>query len=241
MGNGETAVATATKAAKQPLAKGPIPAIVAMGLAIFVIANDVTGMSVALPGIESDLNAAIATVQWVVSAYALVFGVLIVTGGKFADMFGRRRILMIGAAFFAGFSLVGGLAPNAPILLVARAMQGIGGALMWPATLGLLYSILPDDRADLAGGLVIGIAGIGNAMGPLLGGILTQAFSWRWILLLNLPITALTCVVTMKVIPKDAPTQRSRIDGVGIISITVGLFALLIAQTEGPDVGWTSP
>jgi EmrB/QacA subfamily drug resistance transporter len=242
MGNGETTAATATKSnARQPLAKGTIPAIVAMGLAIFVIANDVTAMSVALPGIENDLNADIATVQWVVSAYALVFGVLIVTGGKFADMFGRRRILIVGAAFFAGFSLVGGLAPNAPVLLVARAMQGIGGALMWPATLGLLYSILPDDRADLAGGLVIGIAGVGNAAGPLIGGVLTQELSWRWILLLNLPITALTCVVTMKVVPKDAPTERSRIDGVGIATITLGLFALLIALTEGPDVGWTSP
>ena len=225
-----------------PLAKGTVPAIVAMGLAIFVIANDVTAMSVALPGIETDLNADIATVQWVVSAYALVFGVLIVTGGKFADMFGRRRILMVGAAFFAGFSLVGGLAPNAPVLLAARAMQGIGGALIWPAALGLLYPILPDDRADLAGGLVIGIAGIGNAAGPLLGGMLTQSLSWRWILLLNIPITAIDLHRDHEGRPEGrAHPSAAGSTGSGIATITIGLFVLLIVLTEGPDIGWTNP
>ncbi len=223
------------------LAPGVVPAIVAMGLAIFLIANDVTAMSVALPGIEKDLNSDISTVQWVVSAYALVFGVLIVTGGRLADMFGRRKVLLIGAGVFGTFSLIGGLAPNAGILLAARGLQGIGGALMWPATLGLLYAILPDSKASLAGGLVIGIAGLGNAAGPLLGGILTQSLSWRWILLLNVPIALITCVVTVRTVPADAEQERSRVDYAGIATITAGAFALLIALSEGPDTGWTSP
>ncbi len=227
--------------AEDRLAPGVVPALVAMGLAIFLIANDVTAMSVSLPGIEKDLNSDISSVQWVVSAYALVFGVLIVTGGRLADMLGRRRMLLVGAGIFGVFSLLGGAAPTIGVLLLARGLQGIGAALMWPATLGLLYAILPDSKADLAGGLVIGIAGLGNAAGPLVGGVLTQSLSWRWILLLNVPIAAVTCLVTLRTVPADRPTERGAVDYAGIAAISVGLFALLIALNEAPDIGWTSP
>lgn len=228
-----------TKPAK--LAPGTVPAIVAMGLAVFVIANDVTAMSVALPAMESDFDTTVSTVQWVVNAYALVFGVLIVSGGRLADMFGRRRVLFIGAAIFAFFSLLGGLAPNVGLLILCRALMGIGGALMWPAILGLIYEILPDDRAGLAGGLVIGTAGLGNAAGPLLGGFLTQEFSWRWILFLNVPIAAVACLVTWRTVPADHPTDRQRIDYAGIATLSVGLVALLVGLGQAPIVGWGNP
>jgi EmrB/QacA subfamily drug resistance transporter len=216
-------------------------AIVAMGLAVFVIANDVTAMSVALPAIENDFDSDVSVVQWVVNAYALIFGVLIVTGGRLADMFGRRRILFIGAAIFALFSVLGGLAPNVGILIACRALMGIGGAMMWPAILGLVYAILPEDRASLGGALVIGTAGIGNAMGPMLGGALTDAFSWRWILFLNLPIAGIACLVTWRTVHVPNPTDRSRIDYGGIATISIGLVALLMALGQAPDEGWTSP
>src|SRR5205807_1555500 len=125
------------------LPRGTIMALVAMGLAVFVVANDFTALSVALPTIERQFNADVASVQWVINAYALVFGVLIVTGGRLADMFGRRRMFFLGAAIFAIFSLMGGLAQDAPTLIAARGLMGIGGALMWPATLGMTYAILP--------------------------------------------------------------------------------------------------
>jgi EmrB/QacA subfamily drug resistance transporter len=216
-------------------------AIVAMGLAVFVIANDVTAMSVALPAIENEFDTDVSVVQWVVNAYALIFGVLIVTGGRLADMFGRRRILFIGAAIFAVFSVLGGLAPNVGILIACRALMGIGGAMMWPAILGLVYAILPEDRASLGGALVIGTAGIGNAMGPLLGGALTDAFSWRWILFLNLPIALIACLVTWQTVHVPNPSDRSRIDYGGIATISIGLIALLMALAQAPDEGWTSP
>jgi EmrB/QacA subfamily drug resistance transporter len=226
---------------RQKLGRDTWLAIVAMGLAVFVIANDVTAMSVALPAIENDFDSDVSVVQWVVNAYALVFGVLIVTGGRLADMFGRRRILFIGAAIFAFFSLLGGLAPNVLILIACRALMGIGGAMMWPAILGLVYAILPEDRAALGGAIVIGTAGIGNAMGPMLGGALTDAFSWRWILFLNLPIAAVACLVTWRTVHVPNPDERNRIDYAGIATISIGLIALLMALGQAPDEGWGSP
>jgi EmrB/QacA subfamily drug resistance transporter len=216
-------------------------AIVAMGLAVFVIANDITAMSVALPAIENDFDSDVSVVQWVVNAYALVFGVLIVSGGRLADMFGRRRVLFIGAAIFAFFSLLGGLAPNVWLLITSRALMGVGGALMWPAILGLVYAILPEDRAPLAGALVIGTAGIGNAMGPMLGGALTDAWSWRWILFLNVPIAGVACFVTWRTVHVPNPSERNRIDYAGIATISIGLIALLMALGQAPDEGWGSP
>jgi EmrB/QacA subfamily drug resistance transporter len=211
-----------------------------MAMGIFVIANDVTAMSVALPSIEKSFDTDVSTVQWVVNAYALVFGVLIVSGGRLADMFGRRRILFLGAAVFAVFSLVGGLAPNVGVLIAARALMGIGGAMMWPAILGLVYAILPSEKAGLAGGLVIGTAGIGNAAGPLLGGFVAGSVGWRWILLLNVPIAAVACLVTRLSVPADAAQERSRIDYAGVATISIGLVSLLVALDAGPDDGWTS-
>ena len=230
-----------TTTANDRLPKGTVPAIVAMGLAIFVIANDVTAMSVAIPAIEQDFNTDVSTAQWVVSAYALIFGVLIVSGGRLADMFGRRRILFIGAGIFAFFSLLGAVAPNIGLLILARALMGIGGAMMWPAILGLVYAILPDSKAGLAGGLVIGTAGLGNAAGPLLGGFLTQVFDWRWILFLNLPITLLACLVTWRTVHVENPSDRTAIDYAGIAAISIGLIALLIGLGQAPDLGWTDP
>jgi EmrB/QacA subfamily drug resistance transporter len=220
---------------------GVVAPLVAMAMAIFVIANDVTAMSVALPAIEGDFDADVSTVQWVVNAYALIFGVLIVTGGRLADMFGRRRCLFIGAAVFAAFSAIGGLAPNIGVLIACRALMGIGGALMWPAILGLVYAILPASRAGLAGGLVIGTAGLGNAAGPLLGGALTQALSWRWILFLNVPIALVACLVTWRTVHVAQQTDRDRIDYAGIATLSIGLIALLVGLGQAPDAGWTDP
>src|SRR6187431_1829693 len=117
-----------------------------MGLAVLVIANDFTALSVALPAMESDFASDVTTVQWVINGYALVFGVLIVPGGRLADMFGRRRIFFLGAAIFGAFSLLGAVAPNIETLLGARAVMGVGGALMWPAILGMTYAILPESK-----------------------------------------------------------------------------------------------
>ncbi|HEX6601758.1 MAG TPA: MFS transporter, partial [Solirubrobacterales bacterium] len=154
-------------------------------MAVVVIANDFTAVNVALPTMEQDFDTNVNTIQWVINAYALTFGVMIVTGGRLADMFGRRNAFFLGSAIFASMSALGGVAPTETWLIVARVLMGIGGALMWPAILGMTYEILPEEKAGLAGGIIIGAAGLGNAIGPLLGGVLTQELSWRWIFFLN--------------------------------------------------------
>ncbi len=222
--------------------RGSWLALGAMAMSVFVVANDLTALSVALPQIEQDFDSDVSTVQWVVSAYALVFGVLIVTGGRLADMLGRRRIFFIGAAIFAGFSVLGGAAQSDIWLIVCRALMGVGGAMMWPAVLGMTYDILPADRAALAGGLIIGSAGFGNAAGPMLGGVLTDVLDWRWILFVNLPIAALACFVTWRSVheSKGAGAEEG-IDVPGVVTLSVGLVALLLALDQVTKWGWTDP
>jgi EmrB/QacA subfamily drug resistance transporter len=213
-----------------------------MGMAVVVIANDFTAVNVALPTMESDFDTNINTIQWVINAYALTFGVMIVTGGRLADMFGRRSAFFVGAAIFASMSALGGAAPTETWLIAARVLMGIGGALMWPAILGMTYELLPEEKAGLAGGIVIGAAGIGNAVGPLLGGVLTDELSWRWIFFLNVPIAAFAVGVTYWLVHvKEPKVGERRIDYGGIATLSVGLVSLLIALDQVDDWGWGDP
>jgi EmrB/QacA subfamily drug resistance transporter len=216
--------------------------MIAMGVAVLVVANDFTALSVALPAIESSLHTDVSTVQWVINGYAMVFGVLIVTGGRLADMFGRRRVFITGAAVFAGFSMIGGFAPNVWVLLACRFLMGIGGAMMWPAILGMTYGLLPRKKAGLAGGVILGAAGFGNAVGPLIGGLLTDTIGWRWIFFVNLPVAAAAVLITMVVVPADmVDKDRGGIDYFGTVVLSIGLLALLLALDWGLDTGWTAP
>ena len=213
-----------------------------MGMAVVVIANDFTAVNVALPTMETDFHTNINTIQWVINAYALTFGVMIVTGGRLADMFGRRNAFFLGAAIFATMSALGGAAPTETALIFARVLMGIGGALMWPAILGMTYEILPEEKAGLAGGIIIGAAGIGNAVGPLLGGVLTQELSWRWIFFLNVPIAAFAVAVTYALVHvKEPESDERRIDYAGITALSVGLVSLLIGLDQVDDWGWGDP
>jgi EmrB/QacA subfamily drug resistance transporter len=216
--------------------------LAAMAVAVLVIANDFTALSVAIPSIEKTFNADLTTSQWVINGYALVFGVAIVTGGRLADMFGRRRVFFIGCSVFAAFSLLGGVAPSIAVLLASRALMGIGGAMMWPAIMGMTYSLLPKGKEGLAGGLILGAAGFGNAIGPLIGGALTDTLGWRWIFFLNLPIAAFAILVTWRVIRGDETTSDDRrLDWSGMATVSIGLLTLLLALDQGTDDGWTNP
>ena len=228
--------------AEARMAPGTGLALLAMGLAVLIVANDFTALSVSLTDIESDLESDLTTVQWVINGYALVFGVMIVTGGRLADMFGRRNIFFIGAAMFATFSVLGGLAPNIGWLLACRALMALGGAMIWPAILGMTYAILPESKAGLAGGLILGAAGFGNAMGPLLGGFLTDTFDWRWVFFVNLPIAAFAMFVTWRAVHVAEPvTTEHRIDYRGIACLSTGLLAVLLALDQGTDDGFGDP
>jgi EmrB/QacA subfamily drug resistance transporter len=213
-----------------------------MGIAVVVIANDFSAINVALPTMERDFDTNVNTIQWVVNAYALTFGVMIVTGGRLADMFGRRNAFFVGTAIFAAMSALGGAAQTETWLIVTRTVMGIGGALMWPAILGMTYALLPEDKAGLAGGIIIGAAGLGNAIGPLIGGVLTDAFSWRWIFFLNVPISAFAVLVTYRLVKVAEPDEGDqKIDYAGVGTISVGLISLLVALDQIDDWGFGDP
>ena len=224
------------------LAPGTAMALVAMGLGVLVIANDFTALNVALPSIEHDFNVDVGTVQWVINAYALTFGMAIVAGGRLADMFGRRPVFFIGTALFAGFSLLGGIAHDSVWLIAMRVGMGIGGALMWPAILGMTYAALPEPKAGLAGGIILGAAGIGNAVGPLFGGVLTDELSWRWIFYANVPIAAFAALVTwLRVHQPSAPRSAERIDYRGIATLSIALLLFLLGFDQAADWGFGDP
>ncbi|MEX2106134.1 MAG: MFS transporter [Solirubrobacterales bacterium] len=213
-----------------------------MGIAVVVIANDFSAINVALPTMEKDFNTNINTIQWVVNAYALTFGVMIVTGGRLADMFGRRNAFFLGTAIFASMSALGGAAQTEAWLIASRTLMGIGGALMWPAILGMTFAILPEEKAGLAGGIILGAAGLGNAVGPLVGGVLTDALSWRWIFFLNVPISVFAVLVTYFLVHvKEPEAADRRIDYAGISALSIGLVSLLIALDQVDDWGWGDP
>jgi EmrB/QacA subfamily drug resistance transporter len=226
----------------KPIDRGTWLALIAMGIAVFVIANDFSAINVAIPQIEKDFDTSVTTAQWVVNAYALTFGVLIVTGGRIADLFGRRRAFFVGTAIFATFSALGGAAQTEAELIAMRVLMGIGGALMWPAILGMTYAALPAERAGLAGGFILGAAGIGNAAGPLLGGALTDLLSWRWIFFLNVPVSAFAIFVTWRQIHQPRlEVEDTRMDYAGIVTVSVGLVSLLLAFDQVIDWGWGDP
>jgi EmrB/QacA subfamily drug resistance transporter len=227
---------------EQPLDRTTILALVSMGVAVFIVANDFTALAVALPAIEKQFNSDVGTVQWVINAYALTFGVLIVVGGRLADIFGRKRIFILGAAIFASFSILGGAAQSVSWLIACRALMGVGGALMWPAILGMTFAALPESKAGLAGGLILGAAGIGNAVGPMFGGLLTDVLSWRWIFFVNVPIAAFGVLATWLTIHQAEPQQADRrIDYAGVATLSLGLVALLVALDEVTEWGWGDP
>jgi EmrB/QacA subfamily drug resistance transporter len=208
---------------------------------VFLIANDFTALTVAIPDMESELDTTLNRTQWVINAYTVVFGVLIVTGGRLADLFGRKRIFLIGASIFASFSLLGGLAPDIGFLIAARAAMAVGGAMVWPAVLGMTYGLLPEEKAGLAGGLIIGVAGIGNAIGPLLGGLLTDTVGWRWVFFLNVPITLVAMFVTYRRVDETSEGGERRIDYRGIATMSSGVILLLIGLDQGTVAGFGDP
>jgi EmrB/QacA subfamily drug resistance transporter len=218
------------------------PALLAIGVATVTIANDFSAINVALPTMEGDFHTEINTIQWVVNAYALTFGVMIVTGGRLADMFGRKNAFFGGATIFAVMSAAGGLAPTETFLIVTRALMGVGGALMLPAIIGMTYGLLPEEKAGLAGGIIMGAAGLGNAIGPLIGGVFTDLLTWRWIFFLNVPVAAFAILVIWRTVHLDeTPDPDHTIDYRGIAAISIGLVSLLIALDQSADWGWGDP
>lgn len=221
-------------------APGAVIALGAMALAGFMIATDITTLGVILPRIEAVFDAQVSTVQWVVNAYALVFGMLLITGGRLADLLGRRRMFLAGVALFGVASAIAGAAPGVFWLIGARVLMGAGAALMWPPMLSISYAVLPREKAAFAGMVILAAMGLGAASGPLIGGTLAEFVSWRWVLLVNVPIAAVLLLVVRSCagIPVQS-RRRERIDYGGIVTLSAALLALLLALDQASDWGFS--
>jgi EmrB/QacA subfamily drug resistance transporter len=214
----------------------------ALSFALFMIMLDNTVVNVALPSIQRDLGIGLSELEWTVNAYALTFAVLMLTGGKLADFFGRRRIFLIGLVTFTISSLACGLAATGGTLIGARTLQGIGAALMLPATLSIISATFPAHQRGMAIGIWAGVSAMALAIGPLIGGLITEHINWSWIFFVNVPIGVLGLIVGRLVIKESRDTSaEQRLDFPGLLASAIGLFALTFALIEANSYGWTDP
>jgi EmrB/QacA subfamily drug resistance transporter len=210
-------------------------------MALFCVQIDYFAMNLALPRMASELNSTAADLQWVISVYMLALGAFMVPAGRIGDIFGRRRALLAGVALFGLASALCALAPSATLLIVFRAVQGLGAALIFPVSVSVLTNAFPAVRASYAIGLAYGIAGLGNAAGPLIGGLLTETVGWRWIFWLNVPLTLVSLAIgawSIKESSDESVPRRIDIAGLGLITFGIGLFTLTFDRA--PHWGWTS-
>ena len=216
--------------------------LAAVAFGLFMIMLDNTVVNVALPAIERDLHISLSELEWVVTAYALTFAALLITGGKLGDMYGRRRLFTIGLAVFTLSSLACGLAPTASFLIGARAVQGVGAALMNPATLSIITATFPPRERGQAIGIWAGVSALALAIGPLCGGLIVDNINWNWIFFINVPVGAAGIVASQLFITESRDTSREQsIDLPGLTTSGLGLFALTYGLIEGNQKGWTSP
>jgi len=216
--------------------------LAAVAFGLFMIMLDNTVVNVALPSIERDLHVSISSLEWIVTAYALTFAALLITGGKLGDLFGRRRIFIVGIAIFTLSSLACGLAPSSGFLIGARAVQGIGAALMNPASLSIITATFPPRERGQAIGIWAGVSAMALAIGPLIGGLIVDNINWNWIFFINVPVGVVGIVVSRLVIKESRDTSHEQsVDVPGLVLSSGGLFALSYALIEGNSHGWTSP
>jgi EmrB/QacA subfamily drug resistance transporter len=215
--------------------------LAAVAFGLFMIMLDNTVVNVALPSIAEDLQVGLSELEWIVTGYALTFASLMLTGGKLADLFGRRRTFIVGLVIFTLSSLVCGLAQSDELLIGARVVQGAGAALMNPATLSIIAATFPPRQRGTAIGIWAGVSALALAIGPLVGGLLTEHISWSWIFFVNVPVGVVAIAASLILIPesKDESAEQ-RLDFPGLATSGLGLFALTYGLIEANTYGWTS-
>jgi EmrB/QacA subfamily drug resistance transporter len=215
--------------------------LAAVAFGLFMIMLDNTVVNVALPSMQRALHIDRAELEWVVNAYALTFGVLLLTGGKLADLLGRRRIFIAGLVIFTASSLACGLANGPEVLIASRTIQGIGAALMNPATLSIISATFPPRQRGAAIGIWAGVSAMALAIGPLVGGVLTEKINWSWIFFVNVPIGVIGIAAARIFIDESRDTsQEQALDLPGLVSSAIGLFALTYALISTNHHAWTS-
>ena len=215
--------------------------LAAVAFGLFMIMLDNTIVNVALPSIERSLHMSISSLEWIVTAYALTFAALLITGGKLGDLYGRRKMFIAGLVVFTLASLACGLAPSAAFLIGARAVQGVGAALMSPATLSIITATFPPKDRGQAIGIWAGVSALALAIGPLVGGLIVDNINWHWIFYVNVPVGVVGIIVSRFVIAESRDTSREQsIDIPGLVTSSGALLALSYALIEGNRHGWGS-
>jgi EmrB/QacA subfamily drug resistance transporter len=214
--------------------------LAAVSFGLFMIMLDNTVVNVALPSIQRDLGVGLSELEWIVTGYALTFAALMLIGGKVADAYGRRLIFVVGIAVFTLASLWCGLATTGDMLITARIVQGIGAALMNPATLSIIAATFPPRERGTAIGIWAGVSAMALAIGPLVGGLITEHLTWSWIFFVNVPVGVLGIVVSFLFIDESRDETHVRLDIPGLVASSVGLFALTYGLIEGNSYGWGS-
>ncbi len=212
----------------------------AIVIGALAVSLDFASVDLTLQALERAFGLDLESVQWVINGYMLAFSVLMVAGGRFADAYGRKRVFLIGMGVFALASLLGGAGWSGGSVIAFRVLQGVGAAMLWPAMIGMACAALGDDKRALALGLIFGTCSVGNSAGPVMGGALTQYFSWRWVLWVNVPMAIFAMLVTFWKIPKDQKLDsRARNDYVGMAMLTLGLVALMLVVYQSDAWGWS--
>lgn len=200
---------------------------------VFLLNIDYTAANLALIPISEDTSADLSSLQWLLSGYVLVWGALVVPAGRLADLYGKRRVLLIGTFIFLIGSFITGVGDTIEILIFGRVLQGMGAAIFSPACYGLIFTTMPPEKQGLAMGVFSGVAGLGLAAGPTLAGFILEELNWRWIFYINIPIGFLVMVSVLMLIPKDIPADKTeRIDFVGAMLLSVSLGALMIGLNQ---------
>jgi EmrB/QacA subfamily drug resistance transporter len=211
-----------------------------VSLALFMVVLDNLIVTVALPAIRTDLGATLQSLEWTINAYTLAFAVTLIPGAALGDRFGRKRLFLVGLALFTLSSAAAALAPDTGALVAARALQGVGGAIVAPLTLTLLADAFPAQRRGAALGIWSGISGTGIALGPLVGGAVVEGISWHWIFWINVPI-GLALLPIAAILLRESHGPKSRVDLPGVTLAAGGLFALVFGLVRGQGEGWTNP
>jgi EmrB/QacA subfamily drug resistance transporter len=223
------------------LTPAEIRAVIALAVGMFCVQVDFFALNLALPRMAVDLNETTTNMQWVISAYMIAVGAAMIPGGRLGDLRGHRRMVVAGLAVFGGASLVCGLSVSYGLLIGFRALQGLGAAALFTVSVAAISNAVARDHRAVAIGLLFGIANIGTALGPFIGGLLTEQLSWRWVFFLNVPLSAIAIFCCLRWLPSMPLAGATvRIDWLGLILVSSGIVAVAYAADRGGEWGWTS-
>jgi EmrB/QacA subfamily drug resistance transporter len=215
--------------------------LAASATAMFTVQLDFFALNLALPDMASELDVTVDDLQWVISGYMLALAAFLIPAGRTGDLLGRKRVLLAGLAIFGGASLMGGLAPSAEVVIAARVLQGLGGAILFPLAIAVVTNAFPPERQMRAIGNVYGLSALGAALGPFVGGGLTELIDWRAVLLVNVPITFLAGLLVLRAVAESRDETAPRnIDLPGLLLVALGIAAVSFAVDHAADWGWLS-